>query len=142
MFTFRAQLMWRLDRGPEVNLPALFRDWVANTSKHIPDFALVPFEDAKGQVICTPEQVPVDYPTFYREYYHNHRALQHGNLTGMVQFQCSVSWQKIKRMKEPYFQWLHHSKVYLKTSMIILSDQAHWAEAQRPVPLPRPIGIG
>jgi hypothetical protein len=113
MFTFRAQLTWGLDRGPEVNLPALFRDWVANTSKHIPDFALLPFEDAKGQVICTPEQVPVDNPTFYRKYYHNHRVLQHGNLTGMVQFQCSVSWQKIKRMKVPYFQWLHHSKVYL-----------------------------
>jgi len=31
----------------------------------------------------------------------------------MAQFRCSVSWHKIKRMKEPYFQWLHQSKVYL-----------------------------
>jgi hypothetical protein len=108
MFTFRAQLTWGLEKGPEVNLPELFREWVKNTSKYIPDFAL-----SKGQVISTPEQVSYDNPTFYKEYYHNHRVLQHGNLAGMVQFQCSVSWQKIKRMKEPYFQWLHQSKVYL-----------------------------
>jgi hypothetical protein len=113
MFTFRAQLTWGLEKGPEVNLPELFREWVKNTSKYIPDFALLPFEDVKGQVISTPEQVPYDNPNFYKEYYHNHRVLQHGNLTGMVQFQCSISWQKIKRMKEPYFQWLHQSKVYL-----------------------------
>jgi hypothetical protein len=37
----------------------------------------------------------------------------HGSLTGMVNFRCSVSWNKIKRMKEPHFQWLHQSKVYL-----------------------------
>ncbi len=86
MFTFRAQLTWGLDKGPQVNLPELFRDWVKHTNKYIPDFALVPFEDDKGQVISTPEQVPNDNPTFYKEYYHNHRVLQHGNLTGMVQF--------------------------------------------------------
>jgi len=112
-FTFRAQLTWGLERGPEVNLPEKFREWVAATSKYVPNFALLPFEDVKGQVISTQEQVPYDNPTFYKEYYYNHRVLQHGNLTGMVQFQCSVSWQKIKRMKEPYFQWLHRSKVYL-----------------------------
>jgi hypothetical protein len=72
MFTFRAQLTWGLKKGPEVNLPALFMDWVANTAKNIPDFALVPFEDDKGQVISTPDQVPYDNPSFYKDYYHNH----------------------------------------------------------------------
>ena len=86
--------------GPEERsrsqLPALFRDWVANTAKNIPDFALVPFEDDKGQVISTPDQVPYNNPSFYKDYYHDHRVLQHGNLTGMVQSRCSVSWHKIK----------------------------------------------
>ena len=113
MFTYRAQLTWGLDIGPSVDLPTLFRAWVTNTSKHIPNFSLVPFEDELGQVISTPEQVPTDNVTFYQEYYHNHRVLCHGNLTGMVQFCCSVSWNKIKRMKDPYFQWLQQAKVYL-----------------------------
>ena len=32
MFTFCAQLTWGLNRGPQVNLPVLFRDWVKHTS--------------------------------------------------------------------------------------------------------------
>jgi hypothetical protein len=94
MFTYRAQLTWGLDIGPSVDLPTLFRAWVTNTSKHIPNFSLVPFEDELGQVISTPEQVPVDNVTFYQEYYHNHCVLRHGNLTGMVQFRCSVSGRR------------------------------------------------
>lgn len=31
----------------------------------------------------------------------------------MVHFHCSVSWSKIKRVKDKYFQWLHQSKIYL-----------------------------
>ena len=34
-------------------------------------------------------------------------------MTGMVHFRCSVSWNKVKRMKEPYIQWLHKAKKYL-----------------------------
>jgi hypothetical protein len=86
MFTFRVQLTWGLDPGPKVNLPTLFRDWVQSSSKYIPDFALFPFHDEKGQTIDKPEQVPDDNPEFFREYYYNHRVLNHGNLTGMVHF--------------------------------------------------------
>jgi hypothetical protein len=112
-FTFRLQLTCGLDKGTRVNLPDLFRKWVEQTSSSIPDFALLPFEDEKGQVITKPAQIPDDNPSFYQEYYYNHRVLDHGNLTGMVHFKCSVTWNKIKRMKEPYFQWLHQNKVYL-----------------------------
>jgi len=112
-FTYRAQLTWGLEAGKRVNLPQLFREWVYTSSKHIPNFALLPFDEEKGQVITTAEQIPDDNPSFYTAYYHNHRVLNHGNMTGMVHFQCTVSWNKIKRMKEPYFQWLHQTKVYL-----------------------------
>jgi hypothetical protein len=64
-------------------------------------------------VITKHEQIPDDNPTFYQDYYHNHRILNHGNMTGMVHFRCSVSWNKVKRMKEPYIQWLHKAKKYL-----------------------------
>jgi len=83
------------------------------TSKYIPDFTLLPFEDEEGQGIISPDQVPDDNPDFFKEYFYNHRVLQHGNLTGMVHFTCSVSWNKVKRMQDPYFQWLHQNKVYL-----------------------------
>jgi hypothetical protein len=96
-----------------VNLPQLFREWVSQSAECLPDFALLPFDDEKGQVLKKPEQVPDDNPTFYQDYYYNHRILNHGNLTGMVHFRCSVSWNKVKRMKDPYFQWMHKKKVYL-----------------------------
>jgi hypothetical protein len=69
MFMFRAQLTWGLEQGPNVNLPTLFRDWVANSVKLIPDFGLLPFEDEKGQMIDSVKQVPDDNPDFYQEYY-------------------------------------------------------------------------
>jgi hypothetical protein len=112
-FTFRAQLTWGLARGTRVNLPQLFREWVSKSGAMIPDFVLLPFDDDKGQPITKPEQVPDDNPSFYQEYYYIHRTLNHGNFTGMVHFSCSVSWNKIKRMKEPFFRWLHRSKIYL-----------------------------
>jgi hypothetical protein len=93
-FIFHAQLTWGLEPGPNVNLPFLFLDWVANSAKFIPDFSLLPFDDKKGQVINTPDQVPDDNPEFFQEYYYNHLVLNHGNLTGMVQFRCSVSWNE------------------------------------------------
>jgi hypothetical protein len=112
-FTFRAQLTWGLAPGTRVHLPSMFREWVKSTSKHIPDFTLLPFEDEKGQGVSSPSQVPDDNPDFFKEYYHNHRVLRHGNLTGMVHFSCTVSWNRVKRMQDPYFQWLHQNKVYL-----------------------------
>jgi len=112
-FTFRAQLTWGLEVGTRVNLPQLFREWVKQTGSLLPDFALLPFDDDKGTVVTTPEQVPYDNPTFFQDYYYNHRILNHGNMTGMVQFRCSVSWNKVKRMRDPYFQWLHLNKIYL-----------------------------
>jgi len=97
-FTFQAQLTWGLTLGSRVNLPTLFREWVNNTWQCTPDFALLPFDDEKGQVITTSDQVPDDNPGFYKCYKHNHRVLNHGNLTGMVHFQCSVSWNEVKRV--------------------------------------------
>ena len=52
-----------------VTVPALFREWVQHTSKHIPNFALLPFDDEKGQVIVTPEQVPDEKSSFYKAYF-------------------------------------------------------------------------
>jgi hypothetical protein len=112
-FTFRAQLTYGLNRGTKVHLPDLFRKWVAISSHQIPDFALLPFEDEKGLTVNVPDQVPEENPTFFKEYYFNHHVLHHGNLTGMVHFRCSVSWNKIKRVQDEYFQWLHNNKVYL-----------------------------
>jgi len=90
-FTFRAQLTWGLPPGTRVNLPHLFREWVKTMSKLIPDFALLHFDDEKGQAIVSPEQVPDDNPSFFQDYYYNHRVLNHGNMTGMVHFRCTVS---------------------------------------------------
>jgi hypothetical protein len=112
-FTFRAQLTWGLPFGTRVNLPQLFREWIKTTSTLIPEFALLPFDDEKGQAIVSAAQVPDDNASFYQDYYHNHRVLNHGNMTGMVHFRCTMSWNKIKRMKDPYFQWLHKNKIYL-----------------------------
>jgi hypothetical protein len=112
-FTFRAQLTWGLTLGTRVNLPMLFQEWVNNTRQCIPDVELLQFDDKKANMITTSDQVQDDNPGFYKDYYHNHRVLNPGNLTEMVHFQCSVSWNKVKRVKEPYFQWLHQSKIYL-----------------------------
>lgn len=112
-FTYRAQLTFGLEKGSKVHLPDLFREWVKNSNKHIPNFTLLPFDDPKGHVICLPDQIPEDTPSFFKEYYHNHWVLPHGNLTGMVHIRCSVTWNKIKRVQDDYFQYLHWNKVYL-----------------------------
>ena len=91
-FTFRAQLTYGLKKGTKIHLLDLFRQWVEISYSQIPDFALLPFDDELGQAIHTPDQVPENNSTFYKEYYHNHRVLQHGNLTGMIHFRCNVSW--------------------------------------------------
>jgi hypothetical protein len=46
-------------------------------------------------------------------YYHNNRVLQHGNLTGMISFQCSTPWSDIKKPTSSFFQWLRQVRVYL-----------------------------
>ena len=125
-FTFRAQLTYGLKKGIKIHLPDLFWQWVKISYSQIPDFALLPFDDELGQAIHTPDQVPENNSTFYKEYYHNHRVLQHGNLTGMIHFRCSVSWNKIKRVQHEYFQWLHANNVYLnltkfKTDTLVVS---------------------
>jgi hypothetical protein len=61
---------------------------------------------------------------FYSQYYHNHRVLNHGNLTGMVTFQCSTPWARLKSPNHPFFNWLHINKVFLnqtkfKTSSLV-----------------------
>jgi hypothetical protein len=86
---------------------------VKASQEHIPDFSLIPYHEDKGPQINATEQIPDDDPAFYRKYYHNHRVLQHGNLTGMIQFHCSVSWSKLKNMKGDYFHWLHWNKVFI-----------------------------
>jgi hypothetical protein len=111
-FMIRAQLTWELPLGTRVNLPMLFREWVSNTQLCIPDFELLPFDEEKGQAVTTSDQVPDDNPIFFKDYYYNHRILNHGNLTGMVHFRCTVSWNKVKRVKKPYFQWLHKTSDY------------------------------
>jgi hypothetical protein len=61
---------------------------------------------------------------FYSTYYHNHRVLNHGNLTGMVSFQCSTPWARLKSPNHPFFNWLRLNKVFLnqtkfKTSSLV-----------------------
>jgi hypothetical protein len=64
-FTFRSQLTWGLELGSRVNLPQLLRGWVKQSAECLPDFALLPFDDEKGQVLTKPEQVPDDNPTLF-----------------------------------------------------------------------------
>jgi hypothetical protein len=116
-FTFRAQLTWGLAPGTRVHLPSKFSEWMKATSKHIPDFVLLPFEDEKGQGITTSDQIPNNNLDFFNEYFYNHRVLRHGNLMGMVHFSCTVSWNKVKRMQDLYFQWMHQHKVYINLTM-------------------------
>jgi hypothetical protein len=68
---------------------------------------LVQYKDEKGQQISSIEQFPEDNSMFYNMYYHNHRTLNHGNLTGMIfLFQCSESWTMLKKPSSAFFQWL------------------------------------
>jgi hypothetical protein len=70
------------------------------------------------------DQVPTGNPEFYKTYYFNHQVLQHGNLTGMVCFQSSTPWPKLKSFNSSYFGWLRTNNVYLnqakfKTSTLV-----------------------
>jgi hypothetical protein len=48
--------------------------------------SLLPYEGEKGQPIKSLQEIAQE-PAFFAKYYHNHRVLHHGYLTGMVQFQ-------------------------------------------------------
>jgi hypothetical protein len=91
------------------------------------DFALLPYHDDKGQQITTTEQAPDDDPDFYKTYYHNHRVLTHGNLTGMVKFRCSVSRAKLKHINGDYFRWFHRTKVFINQTKLRLIPWLHVA---------------
>jgi hypothetical protein len=40
-------------------------------------------------------------------------VLNHGNLTGMVAFQCSTPWARLKSPNHPFFNWLRINKVFI-----------------------------
>ncbi len=113
-YTYRAQLTFGLKPTKSgVNVADLFNKWLENSCTHLGNFSLLPFDEDKGQQIMSLSQVPEDNASFYTKYFFNHRVLNHGNLTGMVYFQCSVPWTQVKSAKSSYFQWLKEHNVYL-----------------------------
>jgi hypothetical protein len=85
-FTYRVQLTFGLSSVcREVNVTTLFLQWFEQSRSLLANFSLLPFEDERGLQITSSTQIPED-GKFFRDYYHNHRVLQHGNLTGMVHF--------------------------------------------------------
>jgi hypothetical protein len=112
-FTYRAQLTFGLSTScREVNAAALFTDWLEKSVALLANFSLLPYEGEGGHQITSVNQIEQD-PIFFNQYYHYHRVLQHGNLTGMVQFQTSVPRIALKSIKSTYFTWLKESRVYL-----------------------------
>jgi hypothetical protein len=91
----------------------LFRRWLFSSVSSIPTFSALPYVNEKGIQLTSVDQLPEENADFYRSYYCNHRLLNHGNLTGMVHFQCSVPWHTIKKPDDEYFKWLHLNKVFL-----------------------------
>jgi hypothetical protein len=124
-YTYRAQLTFGLPHTSDgVNVAKYFRRWIFSSCESIDHFALVPYEEDKGQQISSLDQVPEDNMDFYSTYYHNHRVLNTGNLTGMVTFQCSTPWARLKSPNSPFFNWLRLNKVFLnqtkfKTSTLV-----------------------
>jgi hypothetical protein len=112
-FTYRAQLTFGLSKAcKEINVAALFLQWFEKSAVSLANFSLLPYEGEGGHQITSKDQFEQD-PEFYKQYYHNHRVLQHGNLTGMVQFQTSLPWIALKSAKSAYFTWLKECRVYL-----------------------------
>jgi hypothetical protein len=122
-FTYRAQLTFSLPQSKEgVNVTKYFCRWIYSSCESIDNFALVPYDDDKGQQISSIEQVPEDNASFYSAYYHNHRVLNHGNLTGMVTFQCTTPWERLKSPNHPFFNWLRLNKVFLNQTKFKVSS--------------------
>jgi hypothetical protein len=112
-FTYRAQLTFGLSSScKEVNVAALFLQWLEKSVAFLANFSLLPYDGEGGHQITSIDQVEQD-PAFYEQYYFNHRVLQHGNLTGMIQFQTSVPWISLKSPKSLYFTWLKECRVYI-----------------------------
>jgi hypothetical protein len=124
-YTYRAQLTFGLPTSQTgVNVAKYFQRWIFSSCESIDNFSLIPFEDDKGLQISNLNQVPEENKEFYSSYYHNHRVLNQGNLTGMVAFQCSMPWAQLKSPNHPYFAWLRLNKVFLnqtkfKTSSLV-----------------------
>jgi hypothetical protein len=113
-YTYRAQLTFGLKTTKDVNVAQHFIEWIKNSCELLPNFSLLPFEEGeKGQQISSVAQVPHENQAFYTMYYSNHRVLQHGNLTGMVHFQCSTPWARLKGFHSRYFSWLRTGNIYL-----------------------------
>jgi hypothetical protein len=135
MFHYRAQLTFGLSAGAEMSVNALFSQFLETTIKLLPNFSLLPYEDDKGQQVTPLTQIPDNNPSFFHMYYHNHRVLQHGNLTGMISFQCSKPWSEVKKPTSSFFQWLR--QVYLnqtkfKASMLVACGFLHGAHPGYP----------
>jgi hypothetical protein len=96
-----------------VNVADLFTSWIDASLKLLSDFALLPFEDDVSDTITSIEHIARGDPDFFMKYYGNHRSLIHGNLTGMVHFQTSTSWQSIKAFRSRYFAWLTNNRVFI-----------------------------
>jgi hypothetical protein len=132
MFTFWAQLTLGHKPKDEFNVTKLISRFVFSASDSLPQFSLLPFEDDKGQQVSSIDQLLDNNPEFYSIYYHNHRILQTGNLTGMIQFQCSSTWSELKSPSSSFFRWLKLNKVYLnytkfKTSTLVPCGFLHGA---------------
>jgi hypothetical protein len=113
LHTFRAQLTFGLKPSQKVNVADLFTSWIDASLKLLSDFALLPFEDDVSDTITSIEHIARGDPDFFMKYYGNHRSLIHGNLTGMVHFQTSTSWQSIKAFRSRYFAWLTNNRVFI-----------------------------
>lgn len=132
MFTFRAQLTFGYKPKEEFNVARLLSRFVFSASDSLPRFSLLPFDDDKGQQVSSIDQLPDNNPEFYSIYYHNHRILQTGNLTGMIQFQCRSSWSELKSPSSSFSRWLKTNKIYLnytkfKTSTLVPCGFLHGA---------------
>jgi len=113
LHTFCAQLTFSLKPSQKVNVADLFTLWIEASIKLLVDFALLPFDGEKGTKVTEMAHIQRGDPDFFTEYYGNHRSLVHGNLTGMVHFQTSTPWNKIKAFKSRYFSWLTDNRVFL-----------------------------
>jgi len=107
LFTNGAQLTFGLSTTTEVNVAIFFLNRVQESKTYLPDFTLLPYDTTTNtEPAPEPTEIQHNYVNFFQTYYANHPVLCHGQLTGMVHFQTTVSWSAIKSFKDPYFTWL------------------------------------
>lgn len=109
--TYNLHLVWL--RQGKLNVAALFTEWLEASMNMLENFSLLLYDSPQGQKITSAEQVSPEDMLFFNDYYHNHQVLQHGNLTGMVHFQTSTPWIKIKSFQGTYFRWLSNHRVFI-----------------------------